>query len=211
MIITIGSLLAGSRGIYELRFVDFIILLVLTTLSLITISLYVSSVSGQVSTNDTRTWLDRENNIKILFSVTPAQPTIGTSSALKFTVQNLQTGKPLTNLLASILIVGGTSNSNQETTFRWTNISAPDGDFSINIIFRNMGSYQVITKISSRSNDVASLSSFKVIVQALPTPASLFGGNYVIWIGLLFATAAGVASFLILKNTMSKETSSSQT
>ena len=211
MIITIGSLLAGSRGIYELRFVDLIILLMLTTLSLITISLYVSSVSGQVSTNDTRTWLDRENNIKILFSVTPAQPTIGTSSALKFTVQNLQTGKPLTNLLASILIVGGTSNSNQETTFRWTNISAPDGDFSINIIFRNMGSYQVITKISSQSNDVASLSSFKVIVQALPTPASLFGGNYVIWIGLLFAAAAGVTSFLILKNTTSKETSSSQT
>ena len=211
MIITIGSLLAGSRGIYELRFVDLIILLMLTTLSLITISLYVSSVSGQVSTNDTRTWLDRENNIKILFSVTPAQPTIGTSSALKFTVQNLQTGKPLTNLLASVLIVGGTSNSNQETTFRWTNISAPDDDFSINIIFRNMGSYQVITKISSRSNDVASLSSFKVIVQAPPTPASLFGGNYVIWIGLLFAAAAGVASFLILKNTTSKETSSSQT
>jgi hypothetical protein len=209
MIITIGSLLAGSRGIYELRFVDLIILLMLTTLSLITISLYVSSVSGQVSTNDTRTWLDRENNIKILFSVTPAQPTIGTSSALKFTVQNLQTGKPLTNLLASILILGGTSN--QETTFRWTNISAPDGDFSINIIFRNMGSYQVITKISSRSNDVASLASFKVIVQAPPTPTSLFGGNYVIWIGLLFATAAGVASFLILKNTTSKETSSSQT
>ena len=209
MIITIGSLLAGSRGIYELRFVDLIILLMLTTLSLITISLYVSSVSGQVSTNDTRTWLDRENNIKILFSVTPAQPTIGTSSALKFTVQNLQTGKPLTNLLASILILGGTSN--QETTFRWTNISAPDGDFSINIIFRNMGSYQVITKISSRSNDVASLSSFKVIVQAPPTPASLFGGNYIIWIGLLFAAAAGVASFLILKNTTSKETSSSQT
>ena len=211
MSITIGSLLAGSRRIYELRFVDFIILLVLTTLSLITISLYVSSVSGQVSTNDTRTWLDTENNIKILFSVTPAQPTIGTSSALKFTVQNLQTGKPLTNLLASVLIVGGTSNSNQETTFRWTNISAADGDFSINIIFRNMGSYQVITKISSRSNDVASLASFKVIVQAPPTPTSLFGGNYVIWIGLLFATAAGVASFLILKNTTPKETSSSQT
>src|SRR5919198_1994804 len=206
MIITIGSLLAGSRGIYELRFVDLIILLMLTTLSLITISLYVSSVSGQVSTNDTRTWVDRENNIKILFSVTPAQPTTGTSSALKFTVQNLQTGKPLTKLLASVLILGGTSN--QETTFRWTNISAPDGDFSINIIFRNMGSYQVITKISSRSNDVASLSSFKVIVQAPPTPASLFGGNYVIWIGLLFAAAAGVASFLILKNTTSKETSS---
>src|SRR5919108_1145511 len=203
MSITIGSLLAGSRGIYELRFVDFIILLMLT--------LYVSSVSGQVSTNDTRTSLDTENNIKILFSVTPAQPTIGTSSALKFTVQNLQTGKPLTNLLASVLIVGGTSNSNQETTFRWTNISAADGDFSINIIFRNMGSYQVITKISSRSNDVASLASFKVIVQAPPTPTSLFGGNYVIWIGLLFATAAGVASFLILKNTTPKETSSSQT
>ena len=111
----------------------------LTTLSLITISLCVFPAYGQVSTNGTKTWLDRENNIKILFRTIPEKPTIGIPSVLRFTVQNLQTGKPVTNLLASVVIVGGTTN--QETTFRLTNVSAVDGDFSINVIFPDMGSY----------------------------------------------------------------------
>lgn len=171
----------------------------LTTLSLITISLYVFPVYGQTSTNGTKAWLDRENNIKILFSIIPAQPTIGTPSVLRFTVQNLQTGKPVTNLLASVVIVGGTSN--QETAFRLTNISAADGDFSINVIFSDKGSYQVITKITSQTHDVASLASFIVIVPAaLQSDSNLFGGNYIIWVGLVIASAVGVASFLILKN-----------
>jgi hypothetical protein len=55
----------------------------LMTLSLITISLFVSPVYGQqVSTNSTtKTWLDREHNIKILFSSIPAHPFIGTPSS----------------------------------------------------------------------------------------------------------------------------------
>ena len=175
-----------------------LILLILTTLSLITISLYIFPVYGQISTNGTKAWLDRENNIKILFSIIPAQPTIGTPSVLRFTVQNLQTGKLVTNLLASVVIVGGTSN--QETAFRLTNISAANGDFSINVIFPDKGSYQVITRMTSQIHDVASLASFIVIVSALQSDFNLFGGNYMIWIGLMIASAVGVASFLILKN-----------
>jgi hypothetical protein len=68
----------------------------LTILSLIiTISLYVFVVYGQVSTDSIKTWSDRKNNIKILFSTIPAQPTIA---------------KPVANLLANVVIVGGTSN-----------------------------------------------------------------------------------------------------
>ncbi len=67
-------------------------------------------IKKEVHTNGTKTWLDRDNNIKILFSTTPAQPTIATPSVLRFTVQNLQTGKPVTNLLARVVIFGGTSN-----------------------------------------------------------------------------------------------------
>src|SRR5919198_1019917 len=99
----------------------------LATLSLITNSLYVFVAYGQVSTDSVKTWSDRENNIKILFSTIPAQPTICTPSALRFTVQNLQTAKPVANLLANVVIVGGTSN--QESPFRLTNISAIDGHF----------------------------------------------------------------------------------
>jgi hypothetical protein len=172
-------------------------------LLLITISLYVFPAYAQVTTNGTKTWLDRENNIKILFRTIPEQPTIGTTSTLRFTVQNLQTGKPVTNLLANVVIVGGTIN--QEAPIPFPNISAVDGNFSIDVIFPNKGSYQVITKItSSRTHDVASLASFTVTVPA-PAPAmqyafNLSERNYIIWVALLTASAVGVASFLILKN-----------
>jgi hypothetical protein len=84
---------------------------------------------------------------------------------LRFTVQNLETGDPVTNLLARVAIFGGSSN--QEMTFLLTNISAPDGRFSINVIFPNIGSYQIITRLMSQSHVVSSLASFTVTVPAM--------------------------------------------
>lgn len=159
---------------------------------------------GQDGTNSTESWINRENNIKILFSTTPAPPTKGTLSVLRFTVQNLETGNPVTNLLARVAIFGGPSN--EETTFLLTNISAPDGRFSVNVIFPNVGSYQIITRLISQSHDVSSLASFTVTVPALQS-SNVFGGNYVIWISLLTAIAVGVASFLVLKNTIKADKS----
>jgi hypothetical protein len=188
-----------------LRSIELLSRFFLTTLPLITMlaSFFPNIAYGEAGTNGTKTWLDRENNIKILFSTTPAQPSIATPSVLRFTVQNLQTGKPVTNVLARVVIFGGASN--QETTFRLTNISAPDGRFSINVIFPNMGSYQVITRITSQTEDVSSLASFTVIVPALQSASNFFGENYIIWISLLIAVGAGVSSFLILKNTIFKD------
>ena len=160
--------------------------------------------SAQLSTNGTKTWLDRDQNIKIVLSMIPLQPTIGKPSLLRFTVQNLETGKPLTNLLASVVILG--VNSSQETTFRLTNISAPDGNFSTNVIFRDIGSYQVITRIMSQTHDVAALASFIVIVPlplfTLNVPGT--SSSYIIW-GIV--VAAAVASFLVLKNNRSQKKS----
>jgi hypothetical protein len=160
--------------------------------------------SAQLSTNGTKTWLDRDQNIKIVLSVIPVQPTIGTPSLLRFTVQNLETGKPLRNLLASVVILG--VNSSQETTFRLTNISAPNGNFSTNVIFRDIGSYQVITRIMSQTHNVAALASFIVIVPlplfTLNVPGT--SSSYIIW-GI--AVAATAASFLFLKNSRSQKKS----
>jgi len=125
-------------------------------------------------------------------------PTKGTPCVLRFTVQNLETGDPVTNLLARVAIFGGPSN--EETTFLLTNISAPDGRFSVNVIFPNIGSYQIITTLMSHSHDVSSLASFTVTVPAMQS-LNIFGGNFIIWISLLIAIAVGIASFLILKYT----------
>ncbi|HYA85395.1 MAG TPA: hypothetical protein VEH06_18415 [Candidatus Bathyarchaeia archaeon] len=178
----------------------------LTTLFLITMlpHVFLHIVYGQDGTISTQSWINRENNIKILFSTTPAPPTKGTPSVLRFTVQNLETGDPVTNLLARVAIFGGPSN--EETTFLLTNISAPDGRFSINVIFPNIGSYQIITRLMSQSHDVSSLASFTVTVPAMQS-SNVFGGNYIIWISILIAIAVGVASFLVLKNTIKADKS----
>jgi hypothetical protein len=69
--------------------------------------------------------------------------------------------------------------------FRLTNISAPYSDFSINVIFPDKGSYQVITSITSQTHDVESLVSFIVIVPAIQqqqqSTLNIFSGNYIIW------------------------------
>jgi hypothetical protein len=44
------------------------------------------------------------------------------------------------------------------------------------------------------------LASFTVTVPATQSALNPFGGNYITWIGILIASAVGVASFLILKN-----------
>ena len=158
---------------------------------------------AQLSINGTQTWLDTDQNIKIVFNMIPVQPTIGTPCLLRFTVQNLETGKPLTNLLASVVILG--VNNSQETTFLLTNISAPDGNFSVNVIFHDIGSYQVITRIMSQTHDVAALASFIVIVPlplfTLNVPGT--SSSFIIW-GIVVA-ATTVASFLVLKNSRSQK------
>jgi len=173
--------------------------------------LYQMHVYGQGSTNGIKTWIDRENNIKILFSTRPEQPTVETPSALRFAVQNLETDNPVPHLLAHVGILGA-NIINQEAMFQLTNISAVDGHFTINVIFPDAGSYQIITKITSSSSSasspsspqthgVASLASFiVVVVPATRSALNLSGENSITWIGLLVASAVGVSSFLILKN-----------
>jgi hypothetical protein len=166
--------------------------------------LYSTHVYGQGSANGIKTWIDRENNIKILFSTRPEQPTVETPSALRFAVQNLETGKPVPHLLAHVVILGA-NITNQEAMFQLTNISAVDGHFTINVIFPDAGSYQIITKItsssSSQTHSVASLTSFMVVVvPATQSAVDISGENSITWIGLLVASAVGVSSFLILKN-----------
>ena len=127
-------------------------------------------------------------------------PIIDTPTNLKFNIQSLQTGKPVTDLLARVVIL--TNSSGQERIFRFTNIMAPDGVFSVKYLFPDVGLYQVIATITSPSNDVASLSSFKVFVPVQPNAFSLnnSGGSFSPWIIFVILVAAAIATFLIVKS-----------
>jgi hypothetical protein len=184
-----------------LQSISIIIPFLLMISSLIAVIIYLSpnSTLGQSSTSGTQSWLDRENNLRMVFSYSPAIPIIDAPTDLKFSIQNLQTGKPVTDLSARVVIL--TNSSGQERIFRFANITAPDGVFSIKYLFPDTGLYQVITRITSYSNGVASLASFKVFVPGQPNAFSLNNSSGIsnLWIIVVIAVAAGISTFLILR------------
>ena len=145
----------------------FVSLLVVATFVIIaTVILYSNSPAfGQTNSgNGTQLWVDRENNVKVQFTYLPQTPIIDTPTQLKFNIQNSQTGTPLRNLVARVVIV--TNSSGQERSFKFTNITAPNGSFSVNYLFPDTGVYQVISRIYSK--DASILASFKVLVPIQP-------------------------------------------
>jgi hypothetical protein len=124
-----------------------------------------SSALGQtIAGNGTQLWTDKENNVKVQFTYSPQTPIIDKPTQLKFSIQNLQTGTPLKNLVARVVIV--TNSSGQERSFKFTNITAPNGSFSVNYLFPDTGVYQVISRTYSK--DAPTLASFKVLVPFQP-------------------------------------------
>jgi hypothetical protein len=147
--------------------------LMILTITIVVLSLN-SGVLGQSSSSSTsssssntttqQTWIDKLNNLKIQFGYIPAKPIIDTPTQLKFTVQNLQTGEQIKNLSARAVVVNNAGG--QLRTFKFTNITAPNGIFSVKYLFPYSGLYQVLTKIDS--NDFTSLASFNVSVPFAP-------------------------------------------
>jgi len=147
--------------------ISFVSLLVVATFVIIaTVILYSNSPAfGQTNSgNGTQLWVDRENNVKVQFTYLPQTPIIDTPTQLKFNIQNSQTGTPLRNLVARVVIV--TNSGGQERSFKFTNITAPNGSFSVNYLFPDTGVYQVIPRIYSK--DASILASFKVLVPIQP-------------------------------------------
>jgi hypothetical protein len=99
------------------------------------ITFYPNTVSGQIISDNrtTQSWIDQENNIKIQFTYSPEKPIIYKPTQLKFDVQNLQTGSHLKNLTARVVIV--TNSTGQERSFKYDNITSPDGIFSVKHVF----------------------------------------------------------------------------
>lgn len=119
------------------------------------------SALAQSSGNETQVWIDRENNVKIFFTYSE-NPVINAPTQLKFTAVNLLTGSHLKNLLAMVVI---TSNSSgHEKIFKFTNIIAAGGNFTLECLFPELGVYHVITRINSTNPSSITLASFRVIV-----------------------------------------------
>jgi len=69
------------------------------------------------------------------------KPLLDSPTELKFSVQYLQTGEHLKELLAKIMIINGQG---------FNEMTVQNGDFSVNSTFPNEGTYQVILRINSK-------------------------------------------------------------
>jgi hypothetical protein len=127
-------------------------------------------VYAQPSASKTQTWIDKQNNIKIQFASQPENPIVDKPTELKFSVQNLKTGDYLKNLLARVVVTNG------QRSFKFTNITISNGNFSIKYLFPDTGTYQVIGRIDdldeNKNYRSSTLSSFQVFVSL-----QISGGN----------------------------------
>jgi hypothetical protein len=139
------------------------------------------------------------------FEYLPKEPIIDKPTELKFTVQNLQTGEQIKNLSARVVVLNNAGG--QQRSFKFTNITAPDGIFSVNYLFPDSGQYNVITKIDSK--EFTSLTSFNVAVPLSPLSSIVTGGVLspivLAEIGIIIAATAAAAVLLWMKR--KKETS----
>jgi hypothetical protein len=106
-----------------------------------------NTVYAHLSSNITQTWTDRQNNLKIQFSYIPEQPTMDDLIQLQFSIQNLQTGNHLKNLIAKVTLI----NTSYGAIYKLGNMAVADGDFSIKSPSLDSGMHQVIIKVNSNS------------------------------------------------------------
>ena len=108
----------------------------------------------------------QKDNVKILFTYEPEKPIIDAFTKLKFSVINLTTSEHVEDFLARVVVTNG------QRLFKFENITVPNGNFSVDYIFPDDGTHQVITRIS-KNTTIQILASFNVFVPHQAPPSLL--------------------------------------
>jgi hypothetical protein len=104
--------------------------------------------------------------VKILFTYQPERPIIDTFTKLEFSVVNLTNNENLKDFNARVVVTNG------QRLFKFENITVSDGDYSVEYIFPDDGTHQVITRVD-KGVDVQVLASFNVFVPHQAPPSLL--------------------------------------
>ena len=116
--------------------------------------------------NETQEWVSQKDAVKILFTYQPERPIIDTFTKLEFSVINMTNNENLKDFDARVVVTNG------QRLFKFENITVRDGDFSVEYIFPDDGTHQVITRID-KGADVQVLASFNVFVPHQAPPSLL--------------------------------------
>ena len=112
-----------------------------------------------ITNTNSQEWVDKLTNIKILFTYELDKPTINNLNELNFTVDDLKTGNNLKNVTADVTVI-----NNPDPTFKFDNITASNGRFSIKCPFLNEGMHQLIVNLRLNNNYALALASFNLTV-----------------------------------------------
>lgn len=162
--------------------------------------------SGNITSplNKTQEWISQKDAVKILFTYQPERPIIDTFTKLEFRVINLTSNENLKDFDARVVVTNG------QRLFKFENITVPDGNFSVEYIFPDDGTHQVLTRVDKESA-VRVLASFNVFVphQAPPSilnpfpipPGSELGENPGVLLSIMLSImlpAAGVLGLIVI-------------
>jgi len=116
--------------------------------------------------NKTQEWTSQKDAVRILFTYQPERPIIDTFTKLEFNVINLTSNENLKDFDARVVVTNG------QRLFKFENITVPDGDFSVEYIFPDDGTHQVLTRID-KGTSARVLASFNVFVPHQAPPSIL--------------------------------------
>ena len=116
--------------------------------------------------NKTQEWTSQKDGLKILFAYEPERPIIDTFTKLEFRVINLTSSENLKDFDARVVVTNG------QRLFKFENITVSDGYFSVEYIFPDDGTHQVLTRID-KGVSAGVLASFNVFVPHQAPPSIL--------------------------------------
>ena len=125
-----------------------------------------SSLNITSPLNETQEWISEKDDVKILFTYQPERPIIDTFTKLEFSAINLTNNESLKDFDARVVVTNG------QRLFKFENITVPNGDFSVEYIFPDDGTHQVLTRID-KGMSVRVLASFNVFVPHQAPPSLL--------------------------------------
>lgn len=148
---------------------DYQIMISLTTILFFVFTAFFSYNSSNAhlsQSNNTQVWNSTKDNIQIEFGYLPEIPIIDAFTNLAFSITNLQTGEHSPEGIAQVTVTNG------QRLFKFQNVSVQNGDFSVDYLFPDDGTHQVLLRLDR--NESISLASFQVFIphQTPPNPLS---------------------------------------
>lgn len=169
---------------------NFNVILVSTLILATPLIVFLKSTNAHIDAVETQFWEDPQDNLEIEFRYEPEEPIIDTFTNLEFSVMDWRTGEHIKDLVALVTITKG------ERLFKFQNITVPNGDFSVDYLFPEDGTHQVLLRLDT--NNSIHVASFQVFVPH-QFPPELLSDVHNIITGIGIFTVIGVTTIVILR------------